>query len=91
MACLLAAGRSRKPRRKKKDLTHRGEGVAGVGDEHAGFADGAVANRDALDEPRRAHRRPGCSSSSFPGLLLLVVVMPGSACLVSVGLVVMGR
>jgi hypothetical protein len=37
-------------------LTHRRQSVGGVGDEHAGLADGAVPNRDALDEPRRAHR-----------------------------------
>ena len=52
----LAEGRSSSNR--EESLTHRGEGVAGVGDEHAGLADGAVADRHALDEPCRAHRPP---------------------------------
>ena len=32
-----------------------GEAVGGVGDEHAGLADGAVSDHDALDRPSRRH------------------------------------
>jgi hypothetical protein len=39
----------------KERIAYRGEGVGGVGDEHAGLAHGAVPHGDALDEPRRAH------------------------------------
>jgi hypothetical protein len=35
--------------------THRREGIAGVGYQHAGFADSTVTDGDALDEPGRAH------------------------------------
>lgn len=35
---------------------HGGELVAGIADEHAGLAHGAVADRDALDEPGGAGR-----------------------------------
>jgi hypothetical protein len=37
-------------------LLYSGELVAGVADEHAGLAHGAVAHRDALDEPGGAGR-----------------------------------
>lgn len=42
--------------------THRGEGIAGVRYQHAGFTDGAVTDRDTLYEPGSAHfhqRSPG--------------------------------
>ena len=32
-----------------------GEGIAGVGDEHACLSNGAVADGDALDESRGGH------------------------------------
>lgn len=32
-----------------------GEGIAGVGDEHARLSDGAVADGDAFDESRGGH------------------------------------
>ena len=55
-------------------LAHGGELVAGVADEHAGLADGAVADRDALDEAgsagrhgRRAHASPVPRSSRRGG------------------------
>lgn len=35
--------------------THRREGIAGVGNQHASFANSAVTDRHALDEPGRAH------------------------------------
>ncbi|RWW58561.1 hypothetical protein BHE74_00034550 [Ensete ventricosum] len=45
---------------------YRGESVAGVRNEHAGLADGAVAHRDALDKPGGTHllRRPVPPSKS---------------------------
>ena len=46
--------------KKERKSTHGGESVGGVGDKHAGLADGAVADRHALDEPCRAHRPPSC-------------------------------
>jgi hypothetical protein len=68
--------------------TYTGEPVAGVADEHACLADGAVPHRDALDELGHAHlfllprrrRRSGLLSSlhfrrratSFTVLLLAV-------------------
>ena len=54
--------------KKRKESTHSGESVGGVGDEHAGLSDGTVPHGDALDEPRRAHRWSRCRST----LLLLV-------------------
>lgn len=34
---------------------HRGEGVAGIGNEHACLSDGPIPNSHTLYEPRRAH------------------------------------
>jgi hypothetical protein len=42
----------------EEEGAYGGEGVGGVGDEHAGLADGAVPDRDALYEPGRAHPLP---------------------------------
>jgi hypothetical protein len=43
--------------REQMDKKHySGELVAGVADEHAGLAHGAVSHRDALDEPGGAGR-----------------------------------
>lgn len=36
-------------------IAYHGEGVTGVGDEHAGLSHGSVADGDALDEPPRVH------------------------------------
>lgn len=41
-------------KRKGKER-NRGKSVAGVGNQQAGFADSAVADGDALNEPRRTH------------------------------------
>jgi len=42
----------------KDASAYRGELVAGVADEHAGLAHGAVPDRDALDELGHAHLSP---------------------------------
>ena len=42
--------------RERERSAHSGELVAGVADKHTGLAHGAVADRDALDEPRGAGR-----------------------------------
>ena len=41
--------------RKEELKTDRRESIAGVGNQHASFADSAVADGDALDESGRTH------------------------------------
>ena len=53
----------KKRAKKERKSTHGGESVGGVGDKHAGLADGAVPHGDALDEPRSAHRWSRCRSA----------------------------
>jgi len=50
----LQLRRGRGKRAKKKER-NRGESVAGVGNQQAGFADSAVSDGDALYEPGRTH------------------------------------
>ena len=53
----LTIGRTR-TRWARRDEHYRGELVAGIADEHAGLAHGAVPDRDALDELGHAHLSP---------------------------------
>jgi len=46
----------RESERAKKEI-NRGESVAGVGNQQAGFSDSTVTNGDALYKPRRTHFR----------------------------------
>lgn len=55
----------------KERIAYRGEGVGGVGDEHAGLAHGAVPHGDALDEPRRRRRRAHLPRPLRPLFLVL--------------------
>jgi len=59
---------------RRRDEHYRGELVAGVADEHAGLAHGAVPDRDALDELGHAHLsrpRPPSPAQAGPRLLTL--------------------
>jgi hypothetical protein len=65
-------------------VAYCGEGVGGVGDEHAGLADGAVPDRDALYEPGGAHPPP--PSAVARACPLLVVPPPPAPTTPLVGL-----
>ena len=52
--------------RRGERSAHGGELVAGVADEHAGLSHGAVADRDALDEPGGAGRHGHARLSPIP-------------------------
>ena len=47
--------RSENSGKRTASKTHRRESIAGVGNQHAGFADGAIADGDAFYESRGAH------------------------------------
>jgi len=68
--------KSKRKERSGGGEAYGGEGVGGVGDEHAGLADGAVPDRDALYEPGRAHPLP--PSLSLPFFFLLLLVLRGN-------------
>ena len=47
--------RSENSGKRTASKTHRRESIAGVGNQHAGLADGTIADGDALYESRGAH------------------------------------
>lgn len=50
----------------EEEEADRGEGVAGVGNQEAGLPDGAVADRHALYESRRAHPSRNKNRRNYP-------------------------